>query len=1125
MQCEKCKTENRSIASFCKRCGTTITQAVAAVSLGCSIDELVGLDEIKKELQKLQAILEGMKEQGSKSRYPFNTILIGNSGTAKTLISNLIADMFLQFGITTKNKPVTIDGGALGGEKALKAAFDSAKGGMLFIDDAQRLVDGEGNASDSFHTLTNVMDQYKDDPIVLLAGLPFGLREFIKNPKNKKNTGRFQKFFIISDYSPDQYTAIAESIIKKKGYTLADAASEKMLKRFRWLYKDLKKADTSINAANGYLATNEAWEYIGSYNVRRKASNNAISDKIILPEDITGQIEEKKSLEEIMAELDSIIGMTELKKEIKSLYTHVQQQVELAKIGGKSEKPSNHFVITGNPGTGKTTVARMLGKIFEGIGLLGAGHVIEVDRSKMVVGYVGQTAPNVNKLCDDAMGGILFIDEVYTLKQNDSDATGQEAIDTLLKRMEDDRDKLMVVVAGYKDKMAQFITSNAGLESRFTKKFHIEDYTPEELTEIFMSFAKKDGIIVPDGTKDKVTAFFKDRCARKTKDFANAREARKLISEALKNKAQRIEDEGGVAALSRDDALTLLPQDIPATASEKAVTIEEALKELNKLVGLKSVKDMVVKISNTLRAQKLTGDTETLSKHFVFTGNPGTGKTTVARILANVFNAVGMLPTNTLVEADRSKLVASYVGQTSPLVNAKCDDAMGGILFIDEAYTLQQGQQDSFGQEAVDTLLKRMEDDRGKYVVIAAGYSKEMEEFLQTNTGFKSRFSDTIHFEDYTPDEMYEIFINMCKKKKLEFADGTGGADGADAALKKRLKDIYGSRGKDFANARTVRQLYDKVYENISSRVMAMEGTGASEEEMRKEMYILRAEDIPGVVAEKEVSLEDALKELNEMIGLKSVKDSVTSIANTLKAQKFSGQTEKMEKHFVFQGSPGTGKTTVARIMGNVFKALGMLPTNKVVEVERSKLVGEYMGHTAKITNKVCDSAAGGILFVDEAYALKQRKDDSFGQEAVDTLLKRMEDDRGKYVVIAAGYTKEMGEFLASNSGFKSRFTDYINFEDYTAAEMREIFISMCKKDKREFADGFDDALKKRLEDLYSKRDKQFANARIVRQIYKKTYENVSSRVVKMEADGASEDECKREIFILRPEDLDMSIS
>jgi SpoVK/Ycf46/Vps4 family AAA+-type ATPase len=549
------------------------------------------------------------------------------------------------------------------------------------------------------------------------------------------------------------------------------------------------------------------------------------------------------------------------------------------------------------------------------------------------------------------------------------------------------------------------------------------------------------------------------------------------------------------------------------------VSVEEALKELNKLVGLKSVKDMVVKISNTLQAQKLTGETETLNKHFVFTGNPGTGKTTVARIMADVFKAVGMLPTNNLIEADRSKLVAAYVGQTAKQVNDQCDNAMGGILFVDEAYALKQGQGDSFGQEAIDTLLKRMEDDRGKYVVIAAGYSKEMEEFLQSNSGFKSRFSDYIHFEDYNADEMREIFMGMCKKRKLEFADGF------DDALRKKLRDVYGSRDAQFANARTVRQLYDKTYENVSSRVMAMKDTGATEDDMKREICIMYPQDIPDSKAEKEISLEDALKDLNDLIGLKSVKDAVTKIANTLKAQKISGQTEKLSKHFVFMGNPGTGKTTVARIMGNVFKALGMLPTNKLIETDRSKMVAAYVGQTAKLVHSQCDNAMGGILFIDEAYSLKQGPQDSFGQEAVDALLKRMEDDRGKYVCITAGYTKEMDDFLATNSGFKSRFSDYITFDDYNPAEMRDIFISMCKKKKMEFADGFDDALQKRLADLYNGRNAQFANARTVRQLYDKTYENVSSRVINMQNAGASDDDVKREIFIMRVEDLDMTIS
>jgi len=833
MLCTQCKTENRSNAKFCKMCGKSIASLTKATSLGVSIDELVGLDDIKKELQELQAILEGMKQQGSTSRFPYNTILIGSSGTAKTLVSNLIADLFLQFGISTKNKPITVDGEALEkkDEKELKKLFDDAKGGVLFVDNAQKLVDEEGNASAGLQRFITSLDQYKDDPIVLMAGLPFGLREFVKNPKFKNITGRFQKIFAISDYTPAQYKDITEFDLKKQGFSLSPEASEKLLKRYRFLYKELKKIDTNIIAVNGYLVKNEVRSIMGSYFLRK------VSDKIILPEDIRGQVEEKKSLNEILAELDAIIGMNSLKKEIKSLYTQLNQIAEMEKKGVKVDKPAQHFVITGNPGTGKTTVARLLGKIFEGLGLLEAGHVVEVDRSKLVVGYVGQTAPNTNKICDSAMGGILFIDEAYTLKQDNSDSTGQECIDTLLKRMEDDRGKFMVIAAGYKTPMEKFLTSNEGLKSRFTKYFNLEDYNPDELAAIFASLSEKQHYIVPPETKERITAFFKDRVARKTKDFANGREARNLMDEARKNQAERL-SEADMAAMSKDDALTLLPQDIPATTSEKMVSVEDALKELNKLVGLKSVKDMVAKISNTLQAQKLTGETETLNKHFVFTGNPGTGKTTVARIMADVFKAVGMLPTNNLIEVDRSKLVAAYVGQTAKLVNEQCDNAMGGILFVDEAYALKQGRGDSFGQEAVDTLLKRMEDDRGKYVVIAAGYSKEMEEFLQTNSGFRSRFSDYINFDDYNADEMREIFINMCKKRKLEFAEGF------DDALKKKLMEIYGNRTAQFANARTVRQLYDKTYENLSSRVMAMKNSGATEDDMKREILIMRPEDL-----------------------------------------------------------------------------------------------------------------------------------------------------------------------------------------------------------------------------------------------------------------------------------------
>ncbi|MDR1932114.1 MAG: AAA family ATPase, partial [Spirochaetales bacterium] len=838
---------------------------------------------------------------------------------------------------------------------------------------------------------------------------------------------------------------------------------------------------------------------------------------ILQKEDIPLPVEEKKSLEAILADLEKIIGMDSIKREIKSLHSQLARNADMRERGIAQENPAHHFVITGNPGTGKTTVARQLGAIFEALGLLESGHVVEVDRSQMVAPYIGQTAPKVNALCDQAAGGILFIDEAYTLRQNDNDSFGKEAIDALLKRMEDDRGKFMVIAAGYKMPMEDFLSANEGLKSRFTKRFELEDYRPDELTRIFKSMAGSQKFTLADGAENRVLAFFKDRCGRKTKEFANGREARNLFDEARRNQSDRLSAADG--SLSNEDMLRLEPQDIPGTTAEKALSVEEALKELNELTGLASVKEAVRKIINSLESQKLTGETDALSKHFVFTGNPGTGKTTVARILANVFNSIGMLPTNTLVETDRSKLVAGYVGQTAPQVNKVCDNAMGGILFIDEAYTLKQSDNDQSGQEAIDTILKRMEDDRGKFVVIAAGYSKEMGAFISSNSGLQSRFTDFINFEDYKPAEMVSIFTGLAKKKNISFAGGF------EEALQQKLDKIYAMRGPSFANARTVRSLFDKTRENLNGRVLALREKGVPEDELKRLIFIMESGDLPGAAEEKSMTLDEALKELNALTGLASVKDAVNKIINTLRVQKVTGDVKTLSKHFVFYGNPGTGKTTVARILANVFKAIGMLPSNTLVEVDRGKMVAGYVGQTAPLVNKVCDSAMGGILFIDEAYSLKHGPQDSFGQEAVDALLKRIEDDRGKYVAIIAGYRREMDEFLATNSGFESRFTDKITFEDYSPPEMREIFYGMAKKQNISFSDGFDEALGARLDGLYAARSASFANARTVRQLFDKSKENLDTRIVALADGGAAEDDLKRESRVMRTEDLDKTVT
>lgn len=251
----------------------------------------------------------------------------------------------------------------------------------------------------------------------------------------------------------------------------------------------------------------------------------------------------------------------------------------------------------------------------------------------------------------------------------------------------------------------------------------------------------------------------------------------------------------------------------------------------------------------------------------------------------------------------------------------------------------------------------------------------------------------------------------------------------------------------------------------------------------------------------------DPYKELDELIGLEDVKEEVRSLANFVKVQKMRQEkglkTPKMSYHLVFTGSPGTGKTTVARIVARIYKDLGILKRGHTVETDRSGLVAEYMGQTAIKTNALVDSALNGVLFIDEAYALVPDASYSggdYGQEAISTLLKRMEDDRDRLVVIIAGYPKEMQRFIDSNPGLQSRFNRYINFPDYTAEELYRIYLMYAKKNEYTLNQEAGVYLRERLEDVVEHKTRNFGNARYVRNVFEKSIQRQANRISRMKS-------------------------
>ena len=287
-----------------------------------------------------------------------------------------------------------------------------------------------------------------------------------------------------------------------------------------------------------------------------------------------------------------------------------------------------------------------------------------------------------------------------------------------------------------------------------------------------------------------------------------------------------------------EDMYCITNDDLPMAQNEKARPLDEVLNELVDFVGMRSVKNSIRRLAvqsmfMKQRAAMGAGNVQQMAMNFILTGNPGTGKTSIARKMGEVLNSMEILPTSRVLEVSRATLVGKYMGETPKIVNNVCDKAMGGILFIDEAYTLSD-QNDQYGKEAIDTLMKRMEDDRGKFVVIAAGYKDKMEEFLQMNPGLASRFTHKLHIDDYNEDELLAIFKKMAQKDQYTLSP-TAEFKALDVIFKMVM-----SKDASFGNAREMRNLLDQTVQQLSMRVSQM-----SPDQVTKETYqVILPEDI-----------------------------------------------------------------------------------------------------------------------------------------------------------------------------------------------------------------------------------------------------------------------------------------
>ena len=554
---------------------------------------------------------------------------------------------------------------------------------------------------------------------------------------------------------------------------------------------------------------------------------------------------------DVLTKLDELVGLAEIKKRVRDHAKYIQFLQLRRERGFEEEEDINiHSVFIGNPGTGKTTVAGMMGRIYKKMGLLSSGHVHQVDRVDLVGEYIGQTAPKVKEAIEKARGGVLFIDEAYALARTNDDTKdfGREVIEILMKEMSNGEGDLAIIAAGYPKEMYHFLNSNPGLKSRFKLIYQFADFMPQELAKIAGYACKRKAIKLTPAARRRTQEMITEAFRKRDRTFGNARFVFDLLDKAKINLGLRVMRKKDPEGVGRDGLCTVTLEDVEKVKLypikyHPHIPVDDKLLaasmlELEELIGMDPIKKELQELVELVSYYRSVGKSvlNNFNFHTIFIGNPGTGKTTVARILTKIYKALGILERGHMVETDRQGLVAGFVGQTALKTTERIDEAMGGVLFIDEAYALTSGgfggSSADYGNEVVQTILKRMEDQRGEFFVFAAGYPDNMEVFLKANPGLRSRFDKILRFEDYSEDELFRIALKMMSDK------GYKASDEAQFHLKSYLSFLRQYRDRYFGNARTVRTVVNQAIKNQNLRLAGLD------KDHRLDLHLIKLEDV-----------------------------------------------------------------------------------------------------------------------------------------------------------------------------------------------------------------------------------------------------------------------------------------
>ncbi|KAJ7170685.1 P-loop containing nucleoside triphosphate hydrolase protein [Mycena crocata] len=745
-----------------------------------------------------------------------------------------------------------------------------------------------------------------------------------------------------------------------------------------------------------------------------------------------------------------MIGLEEVKAQVLSLKakidTATRQNVSL-----KDERFNITFL--GNPGTGKTTVARHYAKFLASVGVLPGSEFIETTGSRLS----NEGVSGVKKMLEgvlNAGGGTIFVDEAYQLTAPQN-YQGPQVLDFLLAEMENNVGTTVFIFAGYEKEMETFFEHNPGLTSRVPYQLKFADYTDGELLGMLEQLAKKKfggNMKVEDGIGGLYGRIAVRRLGRGRgrPGFGNARALNNMFATITTRQAGRINRQRKEGRQPDDFLLT--SEDLIGPDPSKASKDSEALAKLRSLIGLSAVKQSVESTLSLIETnyQRELAEQEPLqmSLNQVFVGNPGTGKTTVAKHYGQILADFSLISKGEVVVKNPADFVGDVLGASESKTKAILANTVGKVLVIDEAYMLYGGGgNDLYKTAVIDTIVAEIQSVPGEdRCVLMLGYEDKMVEMFQNvNPGLSRRFNieSAFRFEDFDDSELRKI-LNL--KLQSQNVNATEAAKDVAIELLSRARNR-----PNFGNAGEVENILGLAKRRFQTRQNAL----ASKD--RSYNVVFEPQDFDPEFDRNIRASTNLAKLFEDVVGCEEIITRLGEYQTTANNAKARGKDVRnfIPTNWVFKGPPGTGKTTVARKMGQVYYDMGFLSSPKVVECSASDLVGQYVGQTGPKTMKLFEKALGQVLFIDEAYRLGEGY---FAKEAIDEVVGILTQPRfqSKMVVILAGYDAEMNDLLSVNTGLASRFPEELVFRNMPPEQCLQVLKKELDKEKVLFDDARD---------------------------------------------------------------------